>query len=57
MKKFVLFQYSRYYPCGGLSDITGDYDTLEEAIRVAEKRYHDFREIVDRDTWEIVLSL
>jgi hypothetical protein len=55
-KKFILFLYDQYYPGGGLSDIDDSFDTLEEAKAAALKRYRDFREIVDRDTWEIVWS-
>lgn len=53
-KKFILFAYEAYYPAGGLSDIEGSYDTLEEAIVSARATNRDFLEIVDRDTWEIV---
>lgn len=54
MKKYVLFQYYDYYPGGGLGDVTGSFDSLEEAKEAAEKKLQDTNEIVDRDTWEVV---
>lgn len=56
MKKFVLFQYEGYYPTGGLGDVTGSFDTLEEAKEAVTKKRKDTNEVVDRDTWEIVWS-
>jgi len=54
VKKFILFEFDDHYPGGGLGDITDSYDTLEEAKAVALKAYRDTREVVDRDTWEVV---
>lgn len=31
LKRYIVFEYGMYYPSGGLSDITGSFDTLEEA--------------------------
>lgn len=31
MKAFLVFSYYTYYPSGGLGDVMGDFDTLEEA--------------------------
>jgi hypothetical protein len=31
LKEFILFGYCQYYPSGGLSDIMGSFDSLEEA--------------------------
>lgn len=30
MKRFMLFTYSNYYPCGGMSDFHNSFNTLEE---------------------------
>lgn len=30
MKKFLIFGYDRYYPAGGMHDLVGQFDTLEE---------------------------
>lgn len=49
-KKYILFQYDQYYPCGGLEDIQGSYDTLDEATKLAKEIESDFNEVVDRDT-------
>lgn len=53
-KKFILFQYERYYPSGGLGDVKDSFDTLEAAKLYALEHRRDFNEVVDRDTWEIV---
>jgi hypothetical protein len=55
-KKYILFQYDQYYPSGGLGDIRGSFDTLEEAKEYAVKHRHDYNDVVDRDTWEEVWS-
>ena len=54
MKKYIVFGYDNYYPVGGLNDIAGSFDTLEEAKICAMKNTSDIKEIVDRDTWEII---
>lgn len=53
-KKYILFCYETYHPEGGLNDIHNSYNTLEEAVEILEKMEQDYREIVDRDTWEII---
>lgn len=53
-KNYIVFQFDQYYPCGGLNDITGSFDTLGEAITFVGTDYHDYSEIVRRDTWELV---
>lgn len=55
-KKFIVFVYDKYYPLGGLEDIKGNYDTLDEARKVVEAHW-DNAYIVDRDTWEIIEHL
>jgi len=56
MKKYIVFQYDLYYQTGGLSDVSGDFDTFKEAKALIEKNHHDFNKIIDRDTWEVVYS-
>jgi len=53
-KEYIVFGIDEYYPHGGLSDIIGDFDALEEAIDFAKKCGYDYKEIVNRDTWEFV---
>jgi hypothetical protein len=31
MKNFLVFLGDNYYPCGGMRDFEGDFDTLDEA--------------------------
>lgn len=49
-KKYIVFHYAQYYPAGGLDDIIGSYDSLDDAKKTASRG----DQIVDRDTWEIV---
>lgn len=35
MKRYFAFAGSRYYPSGGMGDLTGDFDTKEEAVSSA----------------------
>jgi len=56
-KKYIVFQFDKCYQCGGLGDVTGDFDTLEEAKEFCKKDRYAYNEVVDRDTWEEVWSL
>lgn len=58
MKKYIVFAGHDHYPSGGMGDVRGSFDTLEECRVVTDKksrfghRYYDWHHIVDRDTWE-----
>lgn len=54
MKKYVLFTFDDYYPGGGMTDLRESFDTIEDAK--AHKTLSDNMQIVDRDTWELVLE-
>lgn len=59
MKKFVRFEWGRYYPQGGMIDIAGSFDSIEEAKSAPyDPRGDNYEDpniqIVDRDSWEIV---
>jgi hypothetical protein len=60
-KKFIVFQYYSYAPSGGLEDISGDFDTIEEAMvlidKAVEEDSYDVNIIIDRDTWKEIYSL
>ena len=53
-KKFIVFQFYSCYPSGGIGDITGSFDDIDEAIEFIKKNPLDYEEVVDRDTWEVV---
>lgn len=36
MKKYFLFEWDHYYPSGGYNDFFNSYETLAEALQVAE---------------------
>lgn len=53
-RRFITFAMDRYYPGGGLDDIQGSADTVEEARAIGrDSRCEDWY-VVDRDTWERV---
>ena len=56
MRKYILFQRDLYYPVGGLNDIVDSFSTIGEAKNKAEEDLKDFNEIVDRDTWKVILE-
>jgi hypothetical protein len=56
-KKFIVFEYETYYPGGGVSDIKGSFDDLEEAKQFILKEPTDYNYVIDRDTWEKVYEL
>lgn len=39
-KRYWLFTYDSYYPCGGMSDFYDSYDTVEEVIALIVKENH-----------------
>lgn len=52
MKRFLVFAWEQYYPCGGFNDLVGNYDTYEECeVRVDQLTYENY-EIVDLQTGE-----
>lgn len=62
MKRYLIFQYDKYYPCGGFHDFINAHDTLEEATKEFTRIVKDldlgygFCDIVDMETLKIVRS-
>ncbi|MBL4886749.1 MAG: hypothetical protein JKY95_19760 [Planctomycetaceae bacterium] len=60
MKQFIVFGFDYYYPKGGLDDICGDFDTIEEAKQCADNKEvcHCGASVyvIDRDSWQEVYS-
>lgn len=62
MNDYLVFTWSRYYPCGGLGDLLGTAETLDEAVKLADTGDHPKSEmlcggmIVYRPTMEIMLE-
>ena len=55
MKRYLVF-IGHSYPCGGMDDFEGDFDTLEEAVRFIEENVeknmsHESIEEQWRYTW------
>jgi len=55
MKKYVVFYFEGYYSNGGMNDIVASYDTLEEAQKHLSDNKFGSVQIVDRDTWKIII--
>jgi len=32
VKRYLLFNYNNYYPCGGMADFVKDFDSVEEIL-------------------------
>lgn len=58
--KFALFVYDMYYPAGALGDIHDFYQTIEaaksDAVSISENPGCDFWQIVNCETWQVVLE-
>jgi hypothetical protein len=56
MKRFLLFSYDDYYPCGGWNDFDGDFDTVEAAKEyvLAQPYKSDAYTVVDTTTKQVV---
>jgi len=59
MKNFALFAGADFYPAGGMEDLIGRFDSLEEALVAAqdedpESGGYDWYQIVDLTTFTVV---
>lgn len=58
MKKYLLFVFDDYYPCGGFEDYVGLFDTIELAHEHWKNTAREYTlsncQIVDCTTYEIV---
>ena len=58
MKKYLLFTFNSYYPCGGFKDYIGAFDSIEDAYNYWNNIPYfsrpDYCQIVDYVTLEIV---
>lgn len=58
MKRYLLFTFGNYYPCGGFEDYISSFDTIEDAyqywINIPEIDRDSNCQIVDYTTLEIV---
>jgi hypothetical protein len=50
LKRFLLFTFAAYYPCGGWGDFEGDFDTAEEAIAAAKNDKPELYQVIDSET-------
>lgn len=54
--KFALFSGDIHYPNGGFGDLTGRFDTLEDAMEFAKKQGKDWNSIVDVELFQEICS-
>lgn len=54
IKRYIVFDFDHYYPNGGLGDIVGSFDTVEEASEAYLACKGDEFYVLDRDTWKII---
>ena len=61
MKNFALFAGAEYYPSGGMDDLVGRFDTLQEALVAAQDENpegctggYDWFQVVDLTTFTVV---
>ena len=58
MKRYLLFTFQNYYPCGGFEDYINSFDTIEEAynywINIPSIDRETNLQIVDYTTLKIV---
>ena len=47
-KRYLVFTYPDYYPAGGLSDLAGSFDTVEECKELIRDEGSSYNEIYDR---------
>jgi hypothetical protein len=57
--RYALFAGDNYYPCGGLRDLKGRFETLEDArvyvtTHLSYGEFYDWWHIVDTETFTIV---
>ena len=67
MKNFALFAGDNYYPSGGMLDLVGRFDSVEEAVAGAKApeddeyewatwgRVYDWYQVVDLTTFTVVV--
>ena len=66
-KRYIIFFYEHYYPCGGMNDILGYSDSLKDANKMLIERIkqipeyrrenwfdHNSCDVFDTDTWQTI---
>lgn len=53
MKQYILFAYYSRSANGGMDDMRGSFDTIQEAESYYNRHNWEEAQIVNRDTWEI----
>lgn len=47
-KRFLAFGHDQYYPNGGLCDMIGTFDTVEESIAFLKTSNREYKDLYDR---------
>lgn len=54
MKQYLLMGYATYYAVGGIDDIIGTYDSIEEAKEAVEVNATSYKGTIYLDNYEII---
>lgn len=54
VKRYLLFAGDQYYPSGGWHDLSGEFDSIEEAEEYVFERGYEWWHVVDREELRIV---
>lgn len=62
MKRYLVFNYGPYYPCGGLNDLalaTDDWAAVEAVVEEHRRgvMWDDYLDVLDASTGQVVVSL
>ena len=47
-KRYLIFGFDTYYPCGAMNDLITSVDTVEECKEVIDKSSREYHDIYDR---------
>lgn len=52
MKRYLVFKFDQYYPAGGMDDLIGQADTLNDAKNIVKAEVERTAYIDEGETWE-----
>ena len=50
---YLLFCFNTYYPCGGMNDFEGDFESIDKARAEAKSLGYDCYQVVRAKDWVI----
>lgn len=55
-KRYLVFKYDNYYPCGGIDDVYKSFDELDKAKEVCKNSKYDNSYVYDRIKGKVVFD-